>query len=59
MSNGSLYFPPFQGENFRQDVHWSTYKCLAVNPVGTIMSRDIIVKAGELNFFLLFYALLQ
>ncbi|KAL7034690.1 hypothetical protein ACKWTF_008060 [Chironomus riparius] len=43
--NGSIYFPPFQGESFRQDVHWSTYKCVAVNSVGTIVSRDVFVKA--------------
>lgn len=47
LANGSLHFPPFSGENFRQDVHWSSYKCMAVNTVGTIVSRDVSVRAGE------------
>ncbi|CRK99030.1 CLUMA_CG011985, isoform A [Clunio marinus] len=45
LANGSLYFPPFSGESFRQDVHWTTYKCVAVNSIGTIVSRDVFVKA--------------
>ncbi|XP_070135044.1 cell adhesion molecule Dscam2-like [Drosophila bipectinata] len=45
LSNGSLYFPPFAAENFRQDVHWTTYKCSASNTIGTIVSRDTDVKA--------------
>ena len=47
LGNGSLYFPPFQGESFRQDVHWATYRCIAVNTVGTIVSRDVFVKSGK------------
>lgn len=46
LSNGSLYFPPFEAEAFRQDVHWATYKCISSNTIGTIVSRDISVKAG-------------
>lgn len=49
LANGSLYFPPFQGESFRQDVHWATYRCIAVNSIGTIVSRDVFVKAGILK----------
>lgn len=47
LANGSLYFPPFQGESFRQDVHWAAYKCIAVNSIGTVISRDAFVKAGK------------
>lgn len=47
LGNGSLYFPPFQGESFRQDVHWATYKCIAANSIGTIVSRDVFIKAGK------------
>ncbi|XP_068157668.1 cell adhesion molecule Dscam1-like isoform X2 [Drosophila tropicalis] len=38
-----MYFPPFAAEDFRQDVHWSTYRCIAGNTVGTIISRDVAV----------------
>ncbi|XP_070065018.1 cell adhesion molecule Dscam2-like isoform X1 [Drosophila virilis] len=44
-TNGSLHFPPFAAEEFRQDVHWAIYRCTASNTVGTIISRDVIVKA--------------
>ncbi|XP_039278210.1 Down syndrome cell adhesion molecule-like protein Dscam2 isoform X4 [Nilaparvata lugens] len=37
--NGSLFFPPFAAEEFRPDVHSATYRCLATNPIGTIVSR--------------------
>lgn len=45
LSNGSLYFPSFDAETFRQDVHWTLYKCIATNNVGTIISRDLHLKA--------------
>ncbi|XP_059481325.1 cell adhesion molecule Dscam2-like isoform X4 [Neocloeon triangulifer] len=44
--NGSLYFPPFHAEIYRQDVHASVYKCVAsVDSVGTIVSRDVVIRA--------------
>uniref|UniRef100_A0A1I8PU60 Ig-like domain-containing protein n=2 Tax=Stomoxys calcitrans TaxID=35570 RepID=A0A1I8PU60_STOCA len=45
LANGSLYFPPFEADEFRQDVHWSIYRCVATNAVGSIVSRDVVVKA--------------
>uniref|UniRef100_A0A1B0CC48 Ig-like domain-containing protein n=1 Tax=Lutzomyia longipalpis TaxID=7200 RepID=A0A1B0CC48_LUTLO len=45
LANGSLYFPPFEAEAFRQDVHWTNYKCLATNAVGSIVSADVNIKA--------------
>jgi hypothetical protein len=45
--NGSIYFPPFEAEAFRQDVHWAVYRCLVANSVGTIISRDVTVRAGK------------
>lgn len=56
LQNGSLYFPKFETGAFRQDVHWATYKCVASNSGGSIISRDLTVKAGkcvnkmEINF---------
>ncbi|XP_011342293.1 Down syndrome cell adhesion molecule-like protein Dscam2 isoform X3 [Ooceraea biroi] len=43
--NGTIYFPAFEAEAFRQDVHWAIYKCSAVNSVGAIVSRDVTVRA--------------
>lgn len=47
LSNGSLYFPPFPGELYSSDVHTAAYRCAASNPAGTILSREMRVRAGE------------
>ncbi|XP_057323530.1 cell adhesion molecule Dscam2-like isoform X3 [Microplitis mediator] len=44
-SNGTIYFPAFEAEAFRQDVHWAIYKCSAINSVGAVVSRDVTVRA--------------
>jgi hypothetical protein len=49
LDNGSIYFPPFEAEVFRQDVHWAVYRCLAANSVGTIVSREVTVRAGKVR----------
>lgn len=46
-TNGSLIFPPFPAKKFRHDVHTAIYRCIAKNQVGTILSKDVIVKAGK------------
>lgn len=46
LGNGTIHFPGFEAEVFRQDVHWAIYKCSAVNSVGAIVSRDVTVRAG-------------
>lgn len=43
--NGSLYFPPFGAENYRHDVHSTSYQCAASNSVGQILSREVNVQA--------------
>ncbi|XP_014485965.1 PREDICTED: Down syndrome cell adhesion molecule-like protein Dscam2 isoform X3 [Dinoponera quadriceps] len=45
LGNGTIHFPGFEAEAFRQDVHWAIYKCSAVNSVGAIVSRDVTVRA--------------
>ncbi|XP_022252784.1 Down syndrome cell adhesion molecule-like protein Dscam2 [Limulus polyphemus] len=45
MSNGTLLFPPFQSENYRQDVHSTLYRCVASNSLGKVGSRDVQVRA--------------
>lgn len=46
LGNGTIHFPAFEAEAFRQDVHWAIYKCSAVNSVGAVVSRDVTVRAG-------------
>ncbi|XP_044020964.1 Down syndrome cell adhesion molecule-like protein Dscam2 isoform X2 [Aphidius gifuensis] len=43
--NGTIHFPAFEAEAFRQDVHWAIYKCTAINSVGAVVSRDVTVRA--------------
>ncbi|XP_073994587.1 Down syndrome cell adhesion molecule 4 isoform X2 [Rhodnius prolixus] len=45
MINGSLYFPPFPGDLYNQDVHRTVYRCRASNTVGQIISRDVNIRA--------------
>ncbi|XP_064072175.1 cell adhesion molecule Dscam1 isoform X21 [Vanessa tameamea] len=45
LPNGNLVFPPFRAEDYRQEVHAQVYACLATNPVGSIHSRDVNVRA--------------
>lgn len=51
LSNGNLVFPPFQAEDYRQEVHAQVYACLAKNQFGSIISRDVNVRAGKKHFF--------
>lgn len=46
LPNGNLVFPPFRAEDYRQEVHAQVYVCLARNPVGSVHSRDVNVRAG-------------
>lgn len=50
LSNGNLVFPPFQAEDYRQEVHAQVYACLAKNQFGSIISRDVNVRAGKKHF---------
>ncbi|XP_049839470.1 Down syndrome cell adhesion molecule-like protein Dscam2 [Schistocerca gregaria] len=45
LSNGTLYFPPFRAEDYREEVHSATYRCKASNQGGAVLSRDVIVRA--------------
>lgn len=49
--NGTLYFPPFLGQYHRPDVHEGVYRCRASNQVGTILSRDVQIRAGTNNMY--------
>lgn len=46
--NGSLVFPSFSSDIYRQDVHTAVYRCKASNSFGTIVSPPVRVRAGML-----------
>nr|XP_037276577.1 Down syndrome cell adhesion molecule-like protein Dscam2 [Rhipicephalus microplus] len=43
--DGTLEFFPFRGEDYRQEVHASRYRCRASNTLGSVFSRSVHVKA--------------
>ncbi|XP_059476003.1 cell adhesion molecule Dscam2 isoform X1 [Neocloeon triangulifer] len=43
--NGTLVLLPFPAAAFRQDVHSTTYRCLAENSAGRVVSRTVQVRA--------------
>nr|AGK90306.1 down syndrome cell adhesion molecule [Cherax quadricarinatus] len=51
LSNGTLMFPPFRAEDYRQEVHAQVYRCQATNPHGTVHSRDVHVRAVVQQFY--------
>jgi hypothetical protein len=52
-------FPPFRAEDYRQEVHAQVYACLAKNQVGSIISRDVHVRAGKTAEFCVIKNLVQ
>jgi hypothetical protein len=53
-TSGSLVFPPFRAEDYKQEVHAQIYRCVARNSAGSIVSRDIHARAGKT--FVTFYS---
>ncbi|XP_044312589.1 Down syndrome cell adhesion molecule-like protein Dscam2 isoform X5 [Drosophila rhopaloa] len=51
-SDGKLVFPPFRAEDYRQEVHAQVYACLARNQFGSIISRDVNVRAVVSQFYI-------
>ncbi|XP_044594739.1 Down syndrome cell adhesion molecule-like protein Dscam2 [Cotesia glomerata] len=45
LGNGTLYFPPFLAQDFRAEVHNARYRCRASNSVGTVLSRQVTLRA--------------
>ncbi|XP_055385728.1 cell adhesion molecule Dscam2 isoform X15 [Condylostylus longicornis] len=50
-SDGKLVFPPFRAEDYRQEVHAQVYACLARNQLGSIISRDVHVRAVVQQYY--------
>lgn len=53
--NGTLFFYPFQAEEYKEDVHAMTYICVASNFKGVIISNEVYVRAGKILFVKYFY----
>ncbi|XP_033323157.1 Down syndrome cell adhesion molecule 3 isoform X4 [Megalopta genalis] len=45
LGNGTLYFPPFLSQDFRAEVHNARYRCRATSSVGTVLSREVTLRA--------------
>lgn len=52
LGNGTLYFPPFLAQDFRAEVHNARYRCRATSSVGTVLSREVTLRAGKYYVFL-------
>lgn len=48
--NGSLELPAFPVDRYRPDVHAATYRCRASNQAGAVLSKDVHVRGGELEY---------
>ncbi|XP_074653669.1 cell adhesion molecule Dscam1-like [Tubulanus polymorphus] len=44
LPNNTLYFLPFRDADLRSNVHTASYRCVAKNSVGSIISRRVNVK---------------
>ncbi|XP_035788142.1 Down syndrome cell adhesion molecule-like protein Dscam2 isoform X2 [Anopheles albimanus] len=51
LPNGNLVFPPFRAEDYRQEVHAQVYACMAKNQFGSIISRDVNVRAVVQQYY--------
>ncbi|XP_022258397.1 Down syndrome cell adhesion molecule-like protein Dscam2, partial [Limulus polyphemus] len=51
LPNGTLYFPPFPPESYRQDIHGILYRCTARNLIGTILSTMVSMRAVVNHFY--------
>uniref|UniRef100_A0A182PJB8 Ig-like domain-containing protein n=1 Tax=Anopheles epiroticus TaxID=199890 RepID=A0A182PJB8_9DIPT len=51
MPNGNLVFPPFRAEDYRQEVHAQVYACMAKNQFGSVISRDVNVRAVVSQYY--------
>lgn len=45
--DNALVISAFKAHQFEPEIHATTYKCQASNSMGTIISRDVVINAGE------------
>lgn len=53
-SDGTMVFPPFSRDDYRQDVHDTLYQCLAENPLGAIVSKETHIRGGKFLCYVIF-----
>ena len=46
-ANGTLTYSPFAATYYRPDIHSGTIRCSASNSAGTVLSRDVKIRAGQ------------
>ncbi|KAF4532570.1 hypothetical protein B566_EDAN008494, partial [Ephemera danica] len=49
LHNGSLLFLPFPAAAYRPDVHAAAYRCVATNPIGRVLGREVKLRAVVLQ----------
>jgi hypothetical protein len=60
MGNGTMFFPPFRGTEYRPEVHDAVYRCRAESSAGVMLSRNVNIRAGEfLKIFLIVFICLS
>ncbi|CAH2101987.1 unnamed protein product [Euphydryas editha] len=47
LPNGTLWLGSFSAAQYRSDVHAAVYRCRAAGTVGTVLSRDMRLEAGQ------------
>lgn len=47
LENGTLVVSAFSAAQYRGDVHAALYRCRAAGPLGTVLSRDMRLQAGQ------------
>jgi hypothetical protein len=45
--DNALVISAFKAHEFEPEVHSASYRCQASNPLGTIISRDVVINAGK------------
>lgn len=50
--DASILILPFSAENYSQEVHSTSYYCMASNPLGSIISHEIRIRAGKILLYL-------
>ncbi|CAH1394254.1 unnamed protein product [Nezara viridula] len=49
LHNGSLYIHPFPSSELREEIHKTSYRCIASNPVGQILSRECKLRPDHVT----------
>lgn len=45
--DNSLVISSFKAHEFEPEIHSTSYKCQASSPLGSIVSREVVISAGK------------